>query len=911
MEIKNKNVITEKPATALARGWIKVLPFLAWSGTFLVLYLTSFHHYLLFHSLAEIFSVVIACGIFMFVWNSRKFLDNNYFIFIGIAYLFIAFIDTLHTLAYKGMDIFQGYDSDLATQLWIQARFIQSMALVIAPLYLKKKIKLHYVFVILTSVVTLLLASVFYWKNFPTCFIEGQGLTHFKIFSEYFISGILFLAILLLTKKKAYFDSKVFKLLIASISVTIFSEVCFSHYVSIYGLFNLTGHFLKIIAFYLIYKATIEIGLTKPYELIFRNLKISEQKLFEEKNKAQTYLDIAGVIMVVIDNKQKVTLINKKGCDILGYEAPEVIGKNWFDSFVPQSVREETRQVFLDLISGKIEPNEYFENSILTKDSNERLIAWHNKILRDEKGKCIATLSSGEDITERKQFELTLKESEERFRVAVDNYPSIFVIYDSEQRIRFMNAYGVRIYGISKEKIIGHRCEEIHATQVSSTFLPVLKKVFETKTTHTVECPMYFSSGTFTFVMTYVPMLDEKGEIKQVLGISYDVTERKLAEDALKKIRSELEVTVAKRTAELRETNEILEKILSSTHFCIVYLDPHFNFIRVNKAYADSCGYPIEHFIGKNHFDLYPDEENQNIFEKVVKTGESFSIYAKPFAFPDHPEWGVTYWDWSLLPVKDSSGRVEGLVFCLVDVTKRKLAEEELFETQKKLDEAQRLSDIGTLAATVAHELRNPLASIHMTAFNMLRKAKNSSLKKYFDLIEKKIDESDQIINNLLFYSRIKPPKYEKVNIFNIIKECLSIAKSRYSTESIEIAEKIKPISKIIIGGDPLQLKEVFSNIINNAYDALWNRKGRISIMGNIDDVYINIQVEDTGPGIEEDVLKNIFNPFFTTKAQGTGLGLTVSKQIIDLHGGMIEVKSQKGQGTRFSIKLPINKKHE
>ena len=113
MEIRNKNVITEKPATALARGWIKVLPFLAWSGTFLVLYLTSFHHYLLFHSLAEIFSVVIACGIFMFVWNSRKFLDNNYFIFIGIAYFFIAFIDTLHTLAYKGMGIFQGYNSDI------------------------------------------------------------------------------------------------------------------------------------------------------------------------------------------------------------------------------------------------------------------------------------------------------------------------------------------------------------------------------------------------------------------------------------------------------------------------------------------------------------------------------------------------------------------------------------------------------------------------------------------------------------------------------------------------------------------------------------------------------------------------------------------------------------------------------
>ena len=213
-----------------------------------------------------------------------------------------------------------------------------------------------------------------------------------------------------------------------------------------------------------------------------------------------------------------------------------------------------------------------------------------------------------------------LKESEELFRTAVDNYPSIFVIYDAEQRIKFMNAYGVRLYGIPIPDMLGRRCEEIHPAHVTETFLPVLRKVFETKTIHTVECPMHFSSGTFRFVMTYVPMLNEDREINQVLGIGYDVTERKLAEDALRKVRDDLEVTVARRTAELRATNELLERIFLSTHFSIVYLDPQFHFIRVNKAYADACGHPQEYFVGKNHFDLYPDAENQRIFSEVLKT---------------------------------------------------------------------------------------------------------------------------------------------------------------------------------------------------------------------------------------------------------------------------------------------------
>jgi PAS domain S-box-containing protein len=135
----------------------------------------------------------------------------------------------------------------------------------------------------------------------------------------------------------------------------------------------------------------------------------------------------------------------------------------------------------------------------------------------------------------------------------------------------------------------------------------------------------------------------------------------------------------------LRRNYELLDRIFATTHFCIVYLDRAFNFVRVNQAYANACGYAPEYFVGKNHFDLYPGEKIEAIFRNAVATGQPFTAYANPFEFPDHPEWGVTYWDWTLHPLKNEDGRVEGLLFALLDVTQRKRAAEELHANERSL----------------------------------------------------------------------------------------------------------------------------------------------------------------------------------------------------------------------------------
>lgn len=252
------------------------------------LYLTTRINYLLFHSLVELFSIIVAACVFTIAWHTRRFIKNPYLIFIGLAYLFIGFLDLMHTLAYKGMPIFTDYDY-YANQLWIGARFMESLTLVAGFAFLNRESPIHpgRVIVAYTVVTGLLVLSIFYWKIFPLCFVDGVGLTPFKKISEYVICLILIAALVLLRRNKDRFDPNVHRLLVYSLICTIVSELAFTFYVSNYGLSNLAGHYFKLFSFYLIYRAIIDTGMTQPFRLIFRelNAEIAMRKESEEKRE--------------------------------------------------------------------------------------------------------------------------------------------------------------------------------------------------------------------------------------------------------------------------------------------------------------------------------------------------------------------------------------------------------------------------------------------------------------------------------------------------------------------------------------------------------------------------------------------------------------------------------------------------
>ena len=264
---------TKKEKSALS------IQFLLICVIFLIgLYLANQYSFLLFHVLVELFSIIIAWSIFAFAWNSRRYIENDFLIFLGITYLFVGVLDLVHTLSYEGMNIINGYDVNLPTQLWIAARYLQSTAFLLAPIYFKRKLNhelLFWVFALLTTAIIFLTFN----NQFPVCYVKGQGLTSFKKISEYLISLIFLASNIFLYRKRENLDRNVYRLVTLSIILTIFSELSFTLYVGLDSLFVFLGHIYKVFAFYLIYTAIIQTGFITPYNLLFRNLKTTRDEL--------------------------------------------------------------------------------------------------------------------------------------------------------------------------------------------------------------------------------------------------------------------------------------------------------------------------------------------------------------------------------------------------------------------------------------------------------------------------------------------------------------------------------------------------------------------------------------------------------------------------------------------------------
>ncbi|MFA5008490.1 MAG: PAS domain S-box protein [Candidatus Omnitrophota bacterium] len=584
-----------------------------------------------------------------------------------------------------------------------------------------------------------------------------------------------------------------------------------------------------------------------------------------------------------------------------GISSRELIGRNFCNL-----VHEADRALFASSIKPSAAKLE-FELRLMRKDNTPFYVFANIDLLADGKEGPFLILvlidkhkfKQGE--SETKSLLNLKKESEEKFRYLADRSPVGIFQTRLSGEFTYANDALARMFEFdsANDLMSENAIERYNEAKDRKVFLEEIKRKGKLSNYE-------FSMNTKTGKLKHIlgNMIFDGEEIS---GIFIDITERKKTEEVLKEDKEALKKMVDERTFALLKAEEELETIFSNTHLSIAYLDKNLNFIRVNKAYAEKEGKTPEFFADKSYLSVYNNKEDEQICKNVINSGCAHSIYAKPYKYGENAS--AVYLNCSFCPVKNLNGEVEGLILCMVDVTEYKQMEEELFKTQEELLNAGHLSDMGTLAATVAHELRNPLAAIKLAAYNIKRNNFGSGIDKHIININKKIDESNQIINNLLFYSRIKSPQYQPLNIYEILNECINQAKEHFEKFSFTIYKKFQCLESIHMEADHVQIREMFNNILNNACEALSERDGTLEISAEcVNPDYVKIYFKDTGAGIDESNLAKIFKPFFTTKAKGTGLGLSVSLHIAQLHKGNIEVQSRKYEGTTVTVVLPLKK---
>ena len=243
-----------------------------------ILYPLSTSNYLLFHSLIEHASIAVFVAIFLLVWNSRDYLRSGFLLQIGMASLPVATLDWVHSMAYHGMPVFGLVEKNLATTLWVQARFIQASSILIALFFHSRSIRPVRCLFFWMALGAAFLGLAF-GGTFPVCFRDSSGLTPFKIGAELLICGEFLAALVILRRNRSAFDPELLACETAFLAAAILSEISFCLYFDVYGLFNAVGHLFKAAACFLLYRAIVTIGLRRPYALLFREIKAREEAL--------------------------------------------------------------------------------------------------------------------------------------------------------------------------------------------------------------------------------------------------------------------------------------------------------------------------------------------------------------------------------------------------------------------------------------------------------------------------------------------------------------------------------------------------------------------------------------------------------------------------------------------------------
>ena len=639
------------------------------------------------------------------------------------------------------------------------------------------------------------------------------------------------------------------------------------------------------------------------------NTQMEEIGLLEERYR--DLIENSPEMIHQIDKNGRFVHVNKTELEKLGYTLFEMLSMHLWD-ILPAEKKAEVLEYVNRLHT---QPRSTIETVFLTRHGIPIDVEIHSTALIDsETGDLVYTRAFVRDITERKVLQRQidryttqlehevaaqtqqLSESEKRYRVLFDRSADAIFMVDPSGDIVAVNEREQEVLGYTRDGLLVESLLTLVPDSYKETVTRLLERVVsnEEKVPAT-ELEVYDAQRTLRSVEMDVIRVGE-GSLLSIMVQLRDITERKLLEAQLQRHSEELEGKVQERTREIQKTQKYLESLLENANDVIYTLDRDQRFTYVNSK-VETWGYRKEDLLGRPFLTLLAkrhrsrrlkdilelDVKQEYEVEVISQSGELRSVLV------------------SVSPLENERHSVIGVLGIARDITDRKLMEEQFRNTE-------RLASVGKLAAGVAHEINNPLGGILNCLYNIRKGTLPAERQEeYLTYMEDGLRRAQKIVRQLLDFSQQHEPEFSMNDMNGLVDRVLVLTNHAIAEKRLQL-HKVYAHDLPSLFVDPQMIEQVLTNLILNAVQAT-EEGGSIILQTRVAHERCEIDVGDTGSGIDPEVRPHIFDPFFTTKGtgEGTGLGLSVSLGIVERHGGHLTVESEVGKGTVFTVSLPLS----